>query len=84
MLVRSEIARKLPEELLSTYLSLSNEERKLRFLGTSEAARLTGLSRRTIQLWIEMGHIQAVPIGRRYQIDMTSLRLRLEQAAKNF
>lgn len=39
------------EELLELYLSLSERERLQRFVGTAQAAKITGLSVRTMQLW---------------------------------
>ncbi len=62
-----------PTGLLQIYLSSSRKERTQRFIDTRAAAELTGLSRRTIQWWIETGLIEAVRIGRRYQIDRRSL-----------
>jgi excisionase family DNA binding protein len=66
------------ENLLSLYLSLSKEKRKQKFANTSEAARMVGLSQRTIQLWIEVGFITAIKIGRKYQVSLDSLRAYLE------
>jgi excisionase family DNA binding protein len=62
------------EDLLSLYLSLPLEKRKQKFANTSEAARMVGLSQRTIQLWIEVGFIAAIKIGRKYQVSLESLR----------
>jgi excisionase family DNA binding protein len=62
------------EDLLSLYLSLPEEKRKQKFANTSEAARMVGLSQRTIQLWIEVGFITAIKIGRKYQVSLDSLR----------
>lgn len=68
-------AETLPgEDLLSLYLSLPEEKRKQKFAGTSEAARLVGLSQRTIQMWIEVGFVAAVKIGRKYQVSLDSLK----------
>jgi len=60
-------------ELLQIYLTSSRRERAERFIDSSTAAELTGLSRRTIQWWVEGGLVDAVLIGRRYQIDRRSL-----------
>ena len=60
-------------DLLLTYLSLPINDRKKRFATTAYAADITGLSRRTIQLWIEIGAIDAVHIGKRYEVDINSL-----------
>jgi excisionase family DNA binding protein len=66
------------EDLLSLYLSLPEEKRKQKFANTSEAARMVGLSQRTIQLWIEVGFIAAIKIGRKYQVSLDSLRAYLK------
>lgn len=39
---------------------------------------MVGLSQRTIQLWIEVGFITAIKIGRKYQVSLDSLRAYLE------
>lgn len=62
------------EDLLSLYLSLPQEKRRQKFAGTSEAAAMVGLSQRTIQMWIEVGVIAAIKIGRKYQVSLDSLR----------
>jgi len=69
------------EDLLSLYLSLPEEKRQQKFANTSEAARMVGLSRRTIQLWIEGGLIAATKIGRKYQVSLDSLRAYLKSRA---
>lgn len=66
------------EDLLSLYLSLPEEKRKQKFANTSEAARMVGLSQRTIQLWIEVGFVTAIKIGRKYQVSLDSLRAYLK------
>lgn len=70
--------------LLLDYLRCPISERDSRFLDTSSAARLTGLSRRTIQWWVECGHVAAVMIGRRYQIERRSLLSHLARLAQGF
>jgi excisionase family DNA binding protein len=71
------------EELLELYLSLPKRERERRFISTAHTAELTGLSVRTIQLWIETGALRAVPVGRKYRVDVESLRKHLyTQASK--
>lgn len=62
------------EELLDLYLNLPPKHRTRRFADTARAAKMTGLTQRTIQLWIEFGDIRAVHIGRKYQIDLRSLK----------
>ena len=66
------------QELLSLYLSLPSASRKREFLSTAQAAEITGLSIRTIQLWIESGDIRALVIGRKYKVVLESLRAYLE------
>ena len=70
------------EYLLSDFLNCSFSARRDRFLDTRSAARLTGLSRRTIQWWIECGLVAAVMGGRKYQIDRESLVAHLESLAQ--
>jgi excisionase family DNA binding protein len=65
-------------ELLSLYLSLPPVSREGTFINTTSAAELTGVSMRTIQLWIESGAVRAIIIGRRYRIVLESLRVHLE------
>ncbi len=54
-------------DLLDMYLTLPHKQREQRFADTASAARITGLTQRTIQLWIEFGAIRAIPIGRKYR-----------------
>lgn len=61
------------KDLLEIYLTLPVKQRQERFADTAAAAKITGLTQRTIQLWIEFGAIRAIPIGRKYQIDLESL-----------
>ena len=61
-------------DLLNLYLSLPKKQREQRFMDTAHAAAITGLSIRTIQLWIERGVVQAVPVGKKYQVELSSLR----------
>jgi excisionase family DNA binding protein len=64
----------LKEALVDSFFSLSPRERQIQFATTSRAAEIAGVSRRTIQLWIEVGAIQAVRVGKRYQVSLFSLR----------
>lgn len=61
-------------ELLGLYLSLPPSSRAKIFVGSAEAAKITGVSVRTIQLWIECGAVRAIVIGRKYRIVLESLR----------
>jgi len=62
------------EELLELYLSMPRRQREERFADTAQAAEITGLSVRTIQSWIESGVVRAIPVGKKYRVDITSLR----------
>ena len=62
------------EDLLDLYLTLPSKLRQQRFGDTAQAAEITGLTQRTIQLWIEFGAIRAIPVGRKYKIDLESLK----------
>ena len=73
-----EIANLPDAELLNLYLSLSPASRELVFIDTSYAAKMTGLSMRTIQLWIEGGAVRAIVIGRKYRIVLESLKTHLK------
>jgi len=66
------------QDLLEVYLTLPHKQREQRFADTASAAKITGLTQRTIQLWIEFGAIRAIPIGRKYKIDLESLRAYLK------
>jgi len=61
------------KDLLELYLSLTPKQREQKFADTASAAKITGLTQRTIQLWIEFGVISAIPIGRKYKIELDSL-----------
>lgn len=66
---------RVPEsELVQLYLTMPRTQRDKRFAGTARAAERAGLSRRTIQFWIETGAIQAIPVGRKYKVDLDSLK----------
>ena len=65
------------EELLKLYLSLPKRERDEKFVDTARAAEITGLTRRTIQLWIEVGAVRAIHVGKKYEIELDSLVQRL-------
>jgi excisionase family DNA binding protein len=61
-------------QLLNLYLSLSAASREKIFVNTAQAANITGVSRRTIQFWIECGAVRAIVIGGKYRIVLESLR----------
>lgn len=66
-------------ELLNLYLSLSPAAREKIFIDTAQAARITGVSVRTIQLWIESGAVRAILVGSKYRIVLDSLKAHLER-----
>jgi len=71
----------MEEELLECYLGLDDQRRSRRFADTARVADFVGLSQRTIQLWIEAGLIRAVRIGRKYQVDLESVKDHLRACA---
>ena len=71
---RNEITEFKDHELLDQYLTLSEENRDKKFPDTAYAANLVGLSRRTIQFWVETGAVRAVFIGRKCRVSTDSLR----------
>jgi excisionase family DNA binding protein len=71
------------EELLDLYLSLPRKQREQRFVDTRHAAEFTGLSVRTIQLWIEIGAIRAIVVGKNYRADLNSVRHHLKRQMNN-
>ena len=72
------IANLTDAELLGLYLSLPPAPREKTFINTARAAEITGVSMRTIQLWIENGTVRAIVIGRKYRIVLESLKAHLE------
>lgn len=64
-------------ELLNLYLS-SPEFREKLFVNTAQAAKIIGVSMRTIQFWIECGTVRAIVVGSKYRIVRESLRAHLE------
>lgn len=62
------------DRLLDLYLSLAPDARNARFASTSRVAQALGLSQRTIQSWINKGLVAAIRIGKKYQLDLDSLR----------
>lgn len=65
------------DQLLEVYLNLPPAQRQERFVSTVQAAQFVGLSQRTMQLWIEFGTIQAVTVGRKYLVDLQSVKKEL-------
>jgi excisionase family DNA binding protein len=60
-------------DLLVLFLSLSKTERKNQFADTAQTAEIVGMSRRTVQLWIELGQIRAVRVGKKYHVHLDSV-----------
>ncbi len=67
------------DELLEQYLSSPRKLREERFISTALAAEIAGLSVRTIQFWIEIGFVQAIAVGRKYRVEVNSLRQHLRE-----
>lgn len=67
------------QNLLQRYLALSSAERSREFVDTAQTANLLGLSRRTVQLWVELGIVNAVSIGKKHFVFLDSLRKALEK-----
>jgi excisionase family DNA binding protein len=61
------------EDLLEQYMSLPEDQRELKFPTTERAAKLTGMSRRTIQFWVESGYIAAIFVGKKCRVKLDSL-----------
>jgi len=61
------------EDLLELYLSLPDDQREQKFPTTERAAELTGMSRRTIQYWVEVKDVEAIFVGRICRIRLDSL-----------
>ncbi len=66
------------EDLLARYLTLPENQRDQEFPDTESAAKLTGMSRRTIQFWGEIGAVEAIFVGRKCRVDVDSLKTYLK------
>jgi excisionase family DNA binding protein len=75
---KSTVVNLTDSDLLKLYLAAPDQERSKLFADTARAANLTGLSRRTIQFWVETGAIRAIAIGRRYEVYLPNLTCYLE------
>jgi excisionase family DNA binding protein len=69
------------EQLVELYLSMRPAKRVERFADTARAAELAGVTPRAVQQWIAGGAIRAVLIGKKYRIDVESLRFYLKERA---
>lgn len=61
------------EDLLEQYLSLPEDQREQKFPTTERAAKLTGMSRRTIQYWVEIDEVEAIFVGKNCRVEFDSL-----------
>jgi excisionase family DNA binding protein len=69
-----DIARTVEEDLLEKYLTLDENQRDQDFPTTKSAAKLAGVSRRTIQFWVETGAVEAIFVGRKCRVNFDSLK----------
>ena len=60
-------------DLLEDWLSMSREGREQKFASTARAAEIAGVSQRTVQFWIESGHLISIRIGKKHKIYLPSL-----------
>jgi len=66
--------RESAETLVEKFLHASAQERRKNFADTARAAEFAGVSRRTIQNWIQIGEVRAVRLGRKkYFVHLDSL-----------
>ena len=68
--------------LLTIYQQLPEEQRQIRFVSTEAVAVRYELSQRTVQRWIKKRMIVAVPVGKKYHVDLLSLTAFLEKLAE--
>lgn len=68
-------------DLLDLFLGLGRDERRARFADTAQTAEMVGVSRRTIQQWIDTGLIRAVAVGHKYQVLLDSVHCYLKVCA---
>jgi excisionase family DNA binding protein len=61
------------EYLPEHYLSLPEDQREQKFPTTERAAQLTGMSRRTIQYWVEREDNEAIFVGKICRVRLDSL-----------
>lgn len=70
------------DQLLDSYLAMPRKLRERHFVDTATAAGITGVSQRTIELWIESGSVRAVLVGNRYHVTLSSLRHYVKRRAR--
>ncbi|MGD0307873.1 MAG: hypothetical protein ABSC02_01180 [Acidobacteriota bacterium] len=71
--VRTRCYQDQTDELLDEWFSLPPHERNRRFIDTAGAAGIAGVTRRTIEAWIDVGEIRALCIGRKLHVDLETL-----------
>ena len=64
--------------LLNLYLTTPSKQRDEQFVSTARAAEIAGVSRRTIQSWIDSGDVSAIRIGKCYKVSRESFHEFLE------
>ena len=77
--VQAHSAGVTPSELLNLYLAMPHKQREEQFPSTASAAEIAGVSRRTIQSWIDRGDLSAIRIGKCYKVSRDSLRDYLQE-----
>ena len=68
------VSRNPKLDLLDRWISMSPEKRSRTYVDTARAARIAGMSRRTILNWIHAGCIISLQIGKKHQILLRSLK----------
>lgn len=80
---QSPLNRAETENPVDLYLQLTDYQRQERFLDTHDIARKFSLSQRTVQHWISLNLITAVPIGKKkYKVDLRSVVAFLRERAQ--
>jgi excisionase family DNA binding protein len=69
-----------PRSLVERYLRLDPVERRRSFLSTREAARSIGVAQRTLQAWVGEGKLEAIRVGGRYLIEVSTLECFIRNA----
>jgi excisionase family DNA binding protein len=64
-------------DTVDLFWSLSPLERERQFVTTSEAAHQIGISRRTLQNWVQLGEVRAIKVGKNYRVLLASVKARL-------
>lgn len=83
-LVRACCFEDQTDALLKEWFALPPVERDHKFMDTARTADLAGVTRRTIQAWIDAGQIRALCIGRKLRVDSDSLYERIRWETRNW